>query len=132
MIFCCGCGFFRRIIIVLYTFFVLLVFVIVDSSFVNIDEKGCNHSLKKGAQTLCKIEGEWTSSIKFDDEEYWDIEDYQLIQMYHYGFLLPSDASLRLDLINFIKDEQEKSQAEKEKNEAQEEKDDELRKKYNT
>ena len=104
---------------------------IVDSSFVNIDEKGCNHSLKKGAQTLCKIEGEWTSSIKFDDEEYWNIEDYQLIQMYHYGFLLPSDASLRLDLINFIKDDQEKSQAEKEKNEAQEEKDDELRKKYN-
>ena len=103
---------------------------IVDSSFVTIDEKGSNHALKKGAQILCKIEGEWTSSIRFDEEEYWDIEDYNLIQMYHYGYLLPSDSSLRLDLINFIKDDQEKSQVEKEKNEELEEKDKELRKKY--
>ena len=103
---------------------------IVDSSFVIVDEKGCNHTLKKGAQSLCKIEGEWTSNIRFDDEEYWDIEDYKLIQMYHYGYMLPSDSSLRLDLISFIKDEQEKSQVEKEKNEACEEKDKELRKKY--
>ena len=50
--------------------------------------------------------------------------------MYHYGYMLPSDSSLRLDLIGFIKDEQEKSQVEKEKNEACEEKDKELRKKY--
>ena len=104
---------------------------IVDSSFVIVDEKGCNHSLKKGAKCLSKIEGEWTSHIKFDDEEYWDIEDYKLIQMYHYGYMLPSDASLRLDLISFINDELEKSQMEKEKNEESEERDNELRKKYN-
>jgi len=104
---------------------------IVDSSFVTIDESGWNHTLKKGAKTLCKIEGEWTSTIKFDDEEYWDIEDYKLIQMYHHGYLLPSDSSLRLDLINFIKDDPEKSQVEKEKNEENEEKDKALRKKYN-
>ena len=104
---------------------------IVDSSFVTIDEKGNNHVLKKGAQTLCKIEGEWTSTIRFDDEEYWDIEDYKLIQMYHYGYLLPSDSSLRLDLISLIKDDPEKSQVEKEKNEELEEKDIALRKKYN-
>lgn len=103
---------------------------IVDSSFVNVDEKGCNHSLKKGTQSLCKIEGEWTSSLRFDDEEYWDIEDYKLIQMYHYGFMLPSDTSLRKDLISFLKDDQEKSQIEKEENEENEEKDKELRKKY--
>ena len=51
--------------------------------------------------------------------------------MYHYGYMLPSDASLRLDLISFINDELEKSQMEKEKNEESEERDNELRKKYN-
>lgn len=104
---------------------------IVDASFVTIDEKGCNHNLKKGAKSLCKIEGEWTSTIKFDDEEYWDIDDYQLIQMYHYGYMLPSDSSLRLDLISYLKDDQEKAQVEKEKYETSSEKDNELRKKYN-
>ena len=102
---------------------------IVESNFVKIDEKGCNHTLNKGYKSLCKIEGEWTSSIRFDDIEYWDIDDYQLIQMYHYGYLLPSDSSLRLDLINFIKDDQEKSQIEKEKIEADAERDINLRKK---
>ena len=102
---------------------------IVESKFVKMDEKGCNHILNKGYKSLCKIEGEWTSYIKFDDFEYWDIEDYQLIQMYHYGYLLPSDSSLRLDLINYIKDDQEKSQIEKEKIEADAEKDINLRKK---
>ena len=104
---------------------------IVDASFVNIDEKGANHTLKKGAKILSKIEGEWTSNLRFDDEEYYDIEDYNLIQMYHYGYMLPSDSSRRLDLISFINDDQEKSQIEKEKNEANEEKDKALREKFN-
>ena len=104
---------------------------IVDSSFVEVDEKGCHHNLKKGAKCLCKIEGEWTSSIRFDDEEYWDIEEYKLIQMYHNGYILPSDSSLRKDLICLINNEEEKSQIEKEKIEAEEERDKELRKKYN-
>ena len=102
---------------------------IVDSSFVNIDEKGSNHELKKEAQDLCKIEGEWTSSCRFDDETYWSIDDYQLLPMYHYGYLCPSDSSLRLDLINLIKGDQEKSQSEKEKIESDEERDKNLRKK---
>ena len=93
------------------------------------DEKGCNHILKKGFKSICKIDGEWTSCCRFDDKEYWDIEDYQLIPMFHFGYLCPSDSSLRLDLINFIKDEQEKSQIEKEKIEADAERDKNLRKK---
>ena len=102
---------------------------IVESSFVKMDEKGANHILSKGYKSLCKIEGEWTSSIKFDDEVYWDIEDFKLIQMYHYGYLCPSDSSLRADLINFIENDQEKSQVEKEKIEADAERDKNLRKK---
>ena len=102
---------------------------IVESSYVTIDEKSQNHKLNKGFKSLCKIEGEWTSSIRFDDEVYWDIEDYPLIQMYHYGYLCPSDSSLRSDLIEFLKDDQEKSQIEKEKIEAEAEKDRNLRKK---
>jgi hypothetical protein len=104
---------------------------IVESSYVNQDPKSANHSLNKGYKSLCKIEGEWTSSIRFDDEEYWDIEDYQLIQMYHNGYLCPSDSSFRPDLINFIKDDQEKSQIEKEKIEEDAEKDKKLRNKKN-
>ena len=104
---------------------------IVESSFVNMNPKSANHSLNKGYKSLCKIEGEWTSSLRFDDEEYWDIEDYQLIQMYHNGYLCPSDSSLRLDLINFIKNDQEQSQKEKEKIEEDAEKDITLRKKKN-
>ena len=103
---------------------------IVESSFVKMDDKGCNHILNKGYKSLCKIEGEWTSSCRFDDVEYWDIEDYKLIQMYHYGYLLPSDSSLRPDLLEFIKDVQEKSQIEKEKIEADAERDINLRKTY--
>ena len=101
---------------------------IVESSYVQMDEKWANHTLNKGYKSLCKIEGEWTSSIRFDDEEYWDIEDYKMIQMYHYGYFCPSDSSLRPDLIYFIKDDQEKSQIEKEKIEAEDEKDKNLRK----
>ena len=123
-------GFFKSLFTKKNTFPDFFKGQIVDASFVNIDPKSCNHSLKKGAKSLCKIEGEWTSSIRFDDEEYWDIEDYNLIQMYHHGFLLPSDSTLRLDLISYINDDQEKSQTEKEKNEADEEKDKILRKKY--
>ena len=103
---------------------------IVESSFVKIDEKGCDHTLNKGWKSLCKIDGEWTSSCRFNDEEYWDIENYNLIPMYHYGYLCPSDSSLRPDLIEFIKDNQEKSQVEKEKIEEDEIKDKNLRKKY--
>ena len=102
---------------------------IVDSSFVTIDEKGCDHILKDGAQELSKIEGEWTSSCRFDGEYYWEIDDYKLIQMYHYGYLCPSDSSLRPDLINLLKGDQEKNQIEKEKIESDEEKDKNLRKK---
>lgn len=102
---------------------------IVESSFVKLDEKACNHTLNKGWKSLCRIDGEWTSVCRFDDEEYWDVEDYNLIPMYHYGFLCPSDSSLRPDLIEFIKDNQEKSQVEKEKIEEDEEKDKNLRKK---
>ena len=101
---------------------------IVESSYVQMDEKWANHTLNKGYKSYCKIEGEWTSSNRFDDEEYWDIEDYKMIQMYHYGYLCPSDSSLRPDLIYFIKDDQEKSQIEKEKIEAEDEKDKNLRK----
>ena len=51
--------------------------------------------------------------------------------MYHYGYMLPSDSSRRLEFISFINDDQEKSQIEKEKNEANEEKDKALREKFN-
>lgn len=103
---------------------------IVDSSFVEIDEKKHNHVLKKNHEELSKIEGEWTSSCSFDDVEYWDIEEYKSLSLNHFGFLCPSDSSLRQDLKYLIDNDEEKSQVEKEKIENQEKKDMELKNKY--
>ena len=102
---------------------------IVDSSFLDIDEKKHTYTLKKNHEELSKIEGEWTSGCSFDDVEYWDIEEYKPLPMNHFGFLCPSDSSLREDLKYLIDNDEEKSQVEKEKIENQEKKDMELREK---
>ena len=69
-------------------------------------------------------------SCSFDDVEYWDIEEYKSLSFSHFGFLCPSDSSLRQDLKYLIDNDEEKSQVEKEKIENQEKKDMELKKNY--
>ena len=69
-----------------------------------------DHVLNKGYKELSKIEGEWTSSCSFDDVEYWDIEGYKSFSINHYGYLCPSDSSLRQDLIYLIENNDEKCQ----------------------
>ena len=104
---------------------------IVSSDFVQVDENGSNHTLLKGYQSICKISGEWTNNIKFDDEEYWGIYDEPLLTMYHdENMMLPSDGSVRSDLLCFIKGDIDSSQKEKEGLEVKQREDRKLRAKW--
>ena len=104
---------------------------IVSSDFVQVDENGSNHTLLKGYQSICKISGEWTNNIKFDDEEYWGIYDEPLLTMYHdENMMLPSDGSVRSDLLCFIKGDIDSSQKEKEGLEVRQREDRKLRAKW--
>ena len=104
---------------------------IVSSDFVQVDENGSNHTLLKGYQSICKISGEWTNNIKFDDEEYWGIYDEPLLTMHHdENMMLPSDGSVRSDLLCFIKGDIDSSQKEKEGLEVKQREDRKLRAKW--
>ena len=104
---------------------------IVNSQFVQVDENGSNHTLLKGYHSICKISGEWTNNIKFDDEEYWGIYDDPLLNMYHdENMMLPSDGSLRGDLQCLIKGDIDASQKEKEGLEVKQREDRKLRAKW--
>jgi len=104
---------------------------IVHSKYVQVDENGSNHSLLKGYHSICKISGEWTNNIKFDDEEYWGVHDNNCLTMYHdENLMCPSDGSLRTDLQCFVKDNVEASQKEKERLEVKQREDRKLRAKW--
>ena len=103
---------------------------IIELNDVIIDENGGEHKLKKNAKILGKIEGEWTSYLNFDDEEYWNIDDTKGLTLFCHEFTCPSDGSFREDLINLIKNDEEESQIEKEKLEVRQRKDRKLRAEY--
>ena len=104
---------------------------IVNSKYVQVDENGSNHTLLKGYHSICKISGEWTNNIKFDDVEYWGIHDDPLLTMFHdENLMLPSDGSLRTDLQCFIKGNEDASQKEKERLEVRQREDRKLRAKW--
>ena len=102
---------------------------IVDLNNVTIQENN-QHKLDKNAKSYCKIEGEWTSFISFDEKEYWNIDKVKSFTVYSHPFTLPSDGRHRGDLINLIKGDQEKSQEEKEKLEVRQRQDRKLRAEY--
>lgn len=103
---------------------------IINSQFLEVDEKGSNHVLSKGYKSLCKIEGEWTNNILFDDIEYWNINDDKSLGMFNTGYKCPSDGSLRTDLMCFEKDLPDQSQKEKERLENRQRQDRKLRADY--
>ena len=101
---------------------------IVHSKYVQVDENASNHVLLKGYTTISKITGEWTNNIKFDDVEYWGIDDDNILKMYHdENYMLPSDGSLRTDLQCLIKNKEDASQKEKERLEVRQREDRKLR-----
>jgi len=103
---------------------------IVNLEDVTIDENGGNHALKKDAKGYSEIEGEWTSYISFDNEEYWNNDKIKGFSVFSHEFTCPSDGRYREDLINLIKGDQEKSQIEKEKLEVRQRQDRKLRAEY--
>ena len=101
---------------------------IVNSKYVKIDEEASNHTLLKGYHSICKISGEWTNNLKFDDTEYWKIDEEEILTMYHdENYKLPSDGSLRTDLLCLEKDREDASQKEKERLEQRQRDDRKLR-----
>lgn len=103
---------------------------IVDLKDVTVCETGGDHKIKKDAKSLSNIEGEWTSYLKFDDEEYWNIDNTKAFDAFNHKFILPSDGRFRSDLINLINGNQEQSQIEKEKLEVRQRQDRKLRAEY--
>ena len=76
---------------------------IVHSSLINIDHKGLNHKCKaKDKDFIITIDGEWTNFIRFDEKHvYWSKDEYQIPVYNKPKFTLPSDSSLRNDIIAF-------------------------------
>ena len=104
---------------------------IVSTNYVTVDEKNSHHVLSKGFQSLCHITGEWTNNICFDDVEYWNQNDDKYLTMFHdENLMLPSDGSLRTDLLCFQKGKEDASQKEKERLEGRQRDDRKLRSNY--
>ena len=104
---------------------------IVNTNYVTVDEKSSNHVLSNGYQSLCHISGEWTNCICFDDIEYWNQNDDKYLTMFHdENLLMPSDGSLRTDLLCFQKGKEDVSQKEKERLEGRQREDRKLRSNY--
>ena len=101
---------------------------IVNSKYIQVDENASNHTLLKGYHSICKISGEWTNNLMFDDVEYWRIDEENALTMYHdENYRLPSDGSLRTDLLCLEKDKEDASQKEKERLEVRQREDRKLR-----
>lgn len=76
--------------------------------------KNNEHKLKKGATSICEIEGEWTNFIKFDQKKYWNIGDYKVGPFVKDIYILKSDSSFRQDVNFLIQGDLEQSQKFKE------------------
>jgi len=101
----------------------------VDLDSVTVNENGGNHKLIKNAKVYEKFEGEWTSYISFNNEEYWN-NNMKTLNLYSHEFTCPSDGRYRPDLINLINGNEEQSQIEKEKLEVRQREDRKLRAQY--
>jgi hypothetical protein len=78
-------------------------------------ESDGKYTLEKNHMSYCKIEGEWTNHLVFDDIKYWHVKDFHLIQLTKPDFILVSDSMFREDLQAFINNDEEKAQIIKEK-----------------
>jgi hypothetical protein len=58
-----------------------------------------SYTLKKDATLLSKIEGEWSKFLRFDDDTMWDMNDMKYYDLTRMSFTLPSDSTVREDLV---------------------------------
>jgi hypothetical protein len=76
----------------------------------------CNkHIISKHMKSFCKIDGEWTNFLNFNNVTYWRAEDYEPIPIHEGVYTLPSDSTLRLDLNFHIEGDETNAQLHKEK-----------------
>jgi len=80
---------------------------------------------------LCKIEGEWTRYINFNEICYWRQDEQTIIPMERDSFVLESDAQYREDLMLFKMGMEDQAQEAKIYLETQQRKDKALRDDYN-
>jgi hypothetical protein len=104
---------------------------IVNFSDVKIDKEGSNHELNKNAKSYCDVSGEWCKEIYFGEQCYWrrNLDNY--CNMYEMEYKLPSDSSLREDMILWGQNDEEKAQIKKEEYEELQRKDTKLRNEFN-
>lgn len=79
-----------------------------------------------------KIEGEWSKFLKFDDEEYWDISTTKYYPLLRMDYTLPSDSTLRDDLIHLKYGREDEGEYAKVRLEEVQRRDRKLRSKYST
>jgi hypothetical protein len=73
-----------------------------------------DHMFKKNYNEYCSIEGDWTNSIKFNNQKYWAINDYKQLPFYQPEYKLKSDSSLRDDILYLLQGNIDESQKYKE------------------
>lgn len=64
------------------------------------NSKDDTYSLKSDSTTFVKIEGEWSKFLKFDDEIAWELSKTPYYDLLRMPYTLPSDATVRDDLVH--------------------------------
>lgn len=105
---------------------------IVDSNLITINKETCEIKTKVTEKDYkCEIEGEWTDFISFNKVRYWSEEDHSIPYLETINnYILPSDSTLRKDLIALQQKNEEESQKLKEEYEKVQREDRKLRLKY--
>ena len=86
-------------------------------------------ALKKddGNRCLSKIHGEWNGKIFIDSKQAFDFEDQLPVELENYSYALPSDSTIRTDVIELSKGDVAVAQDEKDRLEELQRKDKKLR-----
>ena len=95
-----------------------------------ISKNDSKHEVNEKAYELIRLNGRWTVEVLFDDKIYWKMNDMPLLPMMQMKFMLPSDTSLREDLIAFMSGDLKLAQDKKELVEEKQRFDRKLREKY--
>jgi len=94
------------------------------------DAKKKTYKLNKDYFTYVKIDGDWSKSISFDDTILWDYDTFMHYELERVEYTLPSDSTLREDLLFLKSGNEDQAQKEKIRLEDAQRNDRKLREKY--
>lgn len=94
--------------------------------------KDKSFTLNKNASVFAQIRGEWTKNCYIDDELMWDYNDYKHYDLLRMAYTVPSDSTLREDLVLLKTGDEEAASQAKVKLEEIQRKDRKLRAQYGT